>query len=315
MGLTINYRHRTKDLKKIRLLIQNLKEFAENTGRAFSRGTSKVITRKHPPYGEKVHPKDDETAYSFYDTSLTHLRNEGPETTQIWCEIEIKSSRTSNDESEFLFVGWAKVGEYWICKDWHKIAGPATEATEQLANTVIEIVSILEYIKNYYFPDFKIDDETNFYINYDDQTESQKQFWKDIKQGKHLSYRQSDGTFPDYKTEYLAKKNHDIKNIFESIGDIQDVFGKVNTMLKDAGYGKEQIKTNIKINTPITGIREDLSHIGNKIVVNIKNDLQKYKVDYTRPKQITIPKPIQPIKRKLITRRDGVKQHYHKRLK
>ena len=314
MGITIDYNHRTKDKAKIEQLIKDLKTFAENTGRGFKEGISEGYISK--PASIKTQHLDgsvtSRTSNVFYDKSLTHLEPTSIPTIQRWFSIEIKAARHGN-ETEFLTVGWAKRGDWWICEDWHKLYGPGDQANEEtqntiIAKTVIEMDAILEYIQKYYFKNFVIYDGFDFHIDY--ERNPNREFWREIMAGKHPNYARADGTYPDYEKRYRALRNHDIANIFKSFGDMNSVFAKVEGMLKKSGYGKDQIA----IGDPIgpkntTGISASYTPLGDKMVQEIHDTIRGIKAREVRKRVITLQERRIPIKRV-----DGITQHYHKQL-
>ena len=311
MGLTISYVHRTKNKAKIEELINDMRIFAENTGLFFEEGLSKGYVL--PPSQTQMLDGSVEYGESpmFYDASLTHLANSGKPSVQRWFSIGLKSPG-ENGALEVLTVSWFKYGSEWICYDWHKLWSPGSEDAEAVAKVVVEMVAILEYVKKYYFPGFKIRDDFDFYVNYADQSELNKKFWRDIKAGKYSSYRRSDGTFPDYEAEYKAKRNHDVQNIFKSIGQMNQTFRKVEGMLGDAGYGKDQIVKGFKLDTvQRVGVTATYMPLGDRLVKEIHDTITGTKMRFERQREYSIPGRIE---RTLLRRRDGVRQHYHKRL-
>lgn len=314
MGLTINYRHRTKNLARIKQLINDLKAFAENTGRGFNWGVSEgyLADRRRPD----DHPKDRPYKYSFYDKSLTHLASQGwPLTKSIWFEMELKSP-LGPEGRDWMGVRWFRVGDWWVVNDWSKPPRPDSDTTEEMvARRVIEEVGVLEYIKNHYFPDFKIDDEFGFHISYDDLPESQKQFWRDVKAGKRPAYRLPGGGYPDFELEYRRKKHHDVRNIFESFGEINKSFAAVEGMLAEAGFGEDQVRRDVKIKRPKpVGVTERSMPVGDRLVVDLHDTINHYRLRRERRRGLNL-RPEPPVRRVWVTRRDGVRQRYTKRLK
>jgi hypothetical protein len=321
MGLTIGYYHVTKDFGKIQQIMRDFKAYAENTGRFFRTYAFKGVVSIDKPFydngsrnpsfnpGEHDRPKN----YTFYDWSLEHLRKSGPVSQQIGFEIEVKSG-SDKEGVQTLSVAWFKVGNEWIAQDWHKLYTPATEQSEQLVNTVIEMVSMLEYIKRFYFPSFHIDDEFDFHTDWDDVTDSQKEFWRDIKAGKRPNYRMSDGSFPDYAAEHKALKNHDVANIYRSFGEMDKVFGMMEGELKKLGYTDEMIGKGVPIMKGETGISKTTQQIGEQMVENYIDNIRGIAISASRPRIMrTIPQR-SAIERVMLTRKDGVPQHYHKRI-
>lgn len=324
MGLTINYKHRTKNFQRIKELIANLKTFAENNGKYFkvieTDGYSTNTTSEKGKY-----PKDEVYEYKFFGKYDSYYGNDRQPSKQIFFEIELgykkNTSKPTNIENVEIFgMGWFKRGEYWICNDWHKVYGPSGNAEETI-NITIEIISILEYIKNNYFPNLNIDDETDFYIDYNSKSESQKQFWRDILAGKYSNYKGASCKYhnslgyPDYKKRYLSMKNHDIKNIIASIGDMDNVFGIVDKMLASSGWTKDMIVKNMAIpGQKISGNIVTIENVGDKMVESYIDTIKGTLVQKTRPRVINLNKPKVPINKIRIKRKDGVIQHYYKKI-
>lgn len=321
MGLTIGYYHITKDFKKIQQIMRDFKVYAENTGRYFRTFMNKgVVLIEKPLYdngtmNSSFDPGEHDRAknYHFYDWSLEHLRNSGPKSVSIGFEIELKNGSTK-DEMQTLYVHWFKVGNEWIAYDWHKLYGPATEKNEGLVLTVIEMISILEYIKRFYFPSFRIDDEFDFHIDWDDVTDSQKEFWRQVKAGEKPNYRNPDGSFPDWAANYKKLKNHDISNIYRSLGEMDQTFAKMGSMLKEVGYGEKDIVKGMSITRHETGISKTNVQVGNEMVEQYIDNIKGMALSARRS---IVVKPIpqrNAIERVMLTRKDGVPQHYHKRI-
>jgi hypothetical protein len=320
MGLTIDYKHGTKDLNKIKRLIQDLKQYAEATGRNFKVFENQGYSRSnrsetHMLNGSIEVDGDGPYDFSFVREKSQEYRNAPPTlpSREIGFEIELKNP--ANPKTYYsLRVAWHKRGDLWIANDWTKYYGPSTDETK-IIPVIIEHIAFLEYIQDYYFPNFHIKDEFDFHVNYDELSDSQKQYWKDIKTGKIDSYRRADGSFPDYEAEYKSLKNHDIQNIYRSIGSINKVFGMIEAKLKQAGWKDDQIKKNVAVGKSHP---EDISkvsvRIGNKMVEELHDNIRKYAIRKERPVKIVIKPSKLPIFRTQIRRQDGVLQHYHKRL-
>ena len=321
MGLTIGYYHITKDLSKIQKVMHDMKIYAENTGRYFRTFMNKGVVHIDKPFYDNgmrntsFEPGEHDRAlnYHFFDWSFEHLRKGGPESNRIGFEIEIKNG-TDDNEMQTLEVAWFKVGDEWIADDWHKLYSPSTEKTEKLVMTVIEMIAFLEYIKRYYFPSFRIDDEFDFHTDWNDVKDSQKQFWKDIMNGDYPNYRRPDGTFPDYEAEHKALKNHDVGNIYHSLGEMDKVFGMIEGKLHEVGYTDDMIEKGVSIQRAETGISKTSVQVGNSLVEQYHDSIRGIILRSRRPVVIKPMPRRMPLDRVMITRKDGVPQHYYKRI-
>jgi hypothetical protein len=310
MGLTINVRHRTKSLNKLRELFKDLEIWANNTGRYFKvysdMGKSSSIA------SDQSHIKDMPYQYSFTPKEYLPYGNDIRASVSKGFEIEIKSG--TNDKDIYIYgLEWFKRGEFWICKDYHKVYGPSTDPNS-IFGPVMEIIGILMWIKKFHFPDLKVDDETDFYVSYDEKTENQKQFWRDIVAGKFSSYKREDGSFPDYESEYKKLKSFDPKNIGASIGSINQVFSKIDKMLYSSGYSEDNIKRDFPIKTLPPKVSKTIHKEGYNRVYTFVDNINNTIISKKKP-AIYKPMPFRrPIERVKIKRKDGVTQHYLKRL-
>jgi hypothetical protein len=321
MGLTIEWHHRTKDLEKIKKLIQDLKSYAETVGKDFSIyervGYSRSTRSETHMLDGSIEVRGNGPTDFMFETDKSREYSGAPPiipSREIGFKIEVRDPN-NHSNSTMLQVGWHLRNGYWIAYDWTKLFGPDGDE-EGVVPLVIGVDGILEYIKKYYFPNFVIRDDFDFYVNYDDVSPENKKFWKDIIEGKRPAYKLADGTYPDYDAQYRAKKNHDINNIYKAIGSIKKVFGKIEGKLAEVGYGEEDIERNVPVR-PVAddkGISLSSTVIGDQIVERLHNSIRASTVIVKRPRIMQVPTRRLPVTRVLLRRKDGVPQHYHKRL-
>jgi hypothetical protein len=313
MGTWISYRHRTKNLALIKTLINDLKIFAENTGRGFKVMNLKGFSAERS--NENTTAKDRLTSYQFReDSSYDSDKNVVP-SQELYFEIEIKSARTSRNK-EWYGVGWHLRDGYWIANDGRKIY--PVIARDKVVGSVIEIIGILEYIKSRYFPDFKIDDQFDFHVNYDEKTDAEKEHNRICSAGYFEYLRQKDGTFKDYKAEYLRKKNHDIQNILDEVRGMDQVTSFVKSELMKKGFKPEQfVDPKVFFNRYIPSVKGSISSFipeGNNMIKTFHNTIDDTLLRVKRKRVLTLRTPKSAVIRKVLMRKDGVSQRYHIRI-
>jgi hypothetical protein len=312
MGTWIGYRHRTKDFKKIKELIKDLKIFAENSNRKFKIITSKGFSSDDSNLSDSV--GDKRYSFNFHSDYPSDEKKVKP-SQEIYIEFEVLPGK-----DEWYGVGWFLRDGWWIANDAKKIY-PGTPRNI-VVEFVVKTIGILEYIKSRYFPDFKIDDEFNFHFNYDEKSDSYKEHLKLCSSG-HFDYlKQKDGTFKDYVAKEKKIIHHDPKNILKEVSGMDNITGFINRELKAKGFDEKNIvkpgsELAKKLFPPekIRGSIKSYDPVGDKLVKSFQNTISGVITQEKRKKIITLrsPKPI--IRRVRVKRKDGVIQHYNKMIK
>ena len=295
MGLTISYKFKTTSGKKIASFIKDMKAYAENQKREFrvyeDEGFILEDTiRIQKLSGEvKIDKRLSFASQADVDNmgKIPSFRKLLGKSKRITLEIELKALIPGSQSTFYWITMYSqKDGRTWIGDDFRKVMAPSGRPAQVVSET-IQIIAILEYMKENYFPNMTINDETDFHI--DLKNNPNIGFWKAIMAGKHPSYKRSDGTFPDYKADYKKKKHHDIQNILDSIGEIQGVFAIIEKQLAQVGFSEEDILKGVKITKEILPTKElSLEFIGDQVVERIKNEISGISITRVRPRRIDL---------------------------
>ena len=320
MGTWIGYRHRTKDIDRVKKLILDLKVFAENTGRKFKVINSVGFSADKSGKGDTA--RDKKTLFEFEEKDYSKnkfmpSKNVKP-SREVYFEMEIIPG--IKKDWNWYGVGWHFRDGWWIANGKSKIYPGIPR--ENVVMAVISIVGILEYIKSRYFPNFMIDDQFDFHINYVEKSDSDKAHLKACSEGYFEYLRRPDGTFRDYVAEEKAKKNHDINNIIKEVTGMDQVTGFIKSDLLSKGFKKEhfvppgsELAKKLFPDPKVRGVIKTYVPEGNQLIKGFHNTLDDVIVQSKRKRRIVLQPRRKPISRIKIKRKDGVVQHYHKRLK
>ena len=313
MGDWIKARHRTKNLNLVKQVIYVLKQWSENTGRRIKvmqlKGYSVDSSNKDTTV------KDRRESYIFEEDKRFVQASQKPvKSVEYYIEFEILPRK-----NEYFGLGWHKRDGWYILNAGRKMY-PGIKQSE-IIPSVITVVGVLEYIKKHYMPDLKIDDQFNFYVNYEEKTDSAKEHDRLCSSGYFEYLRQPDGSFKDYKAEYLKLKNHDIENILKSIKVYNQITSFISSELVKKGFNKKNIhKTGDLIMKKFfppaegKGIIREYVPSGNSMIINFHNNIDEILVQKER-KRIIKQLPKRPVyERRWILRKDGYRQRYTKRI-
>jgi hypothetical protein len=320
MGDWIKYRHRTKNLKKIKEMIADLKILAENTSRLF-----KVI--QHKGYSVDISSKSDtikdkKFLFNFEDQEYSDSKNM-KKSQEIYFEIEIKSA--SNKNNVFTYgVGWHYRDGYWIANGGQKIYPHPDIPSDKAVATVIEIITILEYIKTRYFPNFIIEDQFEYHYNFKELSDEQLNHLKWVSSE---DWRKSMGIKEkrNYLQEAKKIKNHDIKRLKRHINAYDGIMRFIKSDLKNKGF-KEKNFVDPKAfmdkavpNKEIRGYSDiyipEKSNKSDNIIRQYHNTIDNIIIANKRKRMINLNAINKPkLKTIWVKRKDGVLQRYTKKI-